>query len=345
MAIDPKINKITTQSIFAFIKELLSKWWLFLIVGALAGLAGVWYASNQKITYKSHLTFALDDGGNGVNGFMSIASQFGIDVGSGKDIFSGDNILQIMRSRRMIENALLSVDTFQNKPYTFIEYYFKITNRYKNPKSSDVHFPVGVQRGKLTYQQDSVLYHTYKNFSESNLTTDIPDRKYSIYAVSVVSPNEKFTKDFTDRIVQQTNNYYTEIRTKKAKETLEVLQQRVAQMKGNLNSSIGSKAQIQDININPAFSEAEVPIEKQQANIEVYGAAYTELFKNLELARFQYLNEIPLMQIIDEANYPMEKIKVGKLKTAIIWAFAAGLLLIFIFWIRRIVKYERIEHV
>jgi hypothetical protein len=155
-----------------------------------------------------------------------------------------------------------------------------------------------------------------------------------------LSPSEKFTKVFTDRIVAQTNNYYTEIRTKKAKETIQVLEQRVAKMKGNLNSSIGNKAEVQDVNINPAFSEGEVPIQKQQANIEVYGAAYTELFKNLELARFQYLNEIPLMQIIDAANYPMEKIKIGKLKTAIIWAFISCVLLIFIFWIKRIVNYS-----
>ncbi len=125
------------------------------------------------------------------------------------------------------------------------------------------------------------------------------------------------------RLLLKHNNYYTEISTKKAKETLQVLEQRVAKMKGNLNSSIGNKAEVQDVNINPAFSEAEVPIQKQQANIEVYGAAYGEMFKNLELARFQYLNEIPLMQIIDKANYPMEKIKAGKLKTAIIWSFVA----------------------
>jgi uncharacterized protein involved in exopolysaccharide biosynthesis len=342
MLTDLHIKKIPTESILAFIKDLLRKWWLFLIVGLLAGIAGIFYASSKKPIYRSHLSFALDDGAaNGMSGFMSIASQFGIDMGSGKDIFSGDNILQIMKSRRMIEGVLLSVDTFENRPSTLIDYYFKITDKYKTPKPTDIHFPAGQPRSSFTYKQDSVLYFVYRDFAENNLTADIPDRRYSIYEVSVISQNEKFTKVFTDKIVNQTNNYYTEIRTKKAKETLQVLEQRVAKMKSNLNSSIGNKAEVQDVNINPAFSEAEVPIQKQQANIEVYGTAYGEMFKNLELARFQYLNEIPLMQIIDAANYPMEKIKTGKLKTAVIWSFVACFLLIFIFWIRRIINFDK----
>ena len=120
----------------------------------------------------------------------------------------------------------------------------------------------------------------------------------------------------------------------KNKETLDILEGRVAAMKGNLNTSITKRATVQDVNINPAFAEAQVPVMKQQANIQTYGAAYGELFKNLELARFQYLNEIPLMQIIDEANYPMEKIKLGKLMTGILFA-VIGCVLFFMFVIFR----------
>ena len=159
------------------------------------------------------------------------------------------------------------------------------------------------------------------NFADKYIVAQRPDRKLSIYEVNVTSPDEKFTKDFTDRIVAETNNFYIEIRTKKSKQTLDILEDRVATMKGNLNSSITNKAAVQDVNVNPAFSAAQVPVLKQQTNIQVYGAAYGEMFKNLELARFQYLNEIPLMQIIDRADYPMEKIKFGKLKGAILFCF------------------------
>jgi hypothetical protein len=183
------------------------------------------------------------------------------------------------------------------------------------------------------------FFFTYQLFVKNNLDIDRPDKKLSIYEVNVITPFEKFTKIFTERIVAETNSFYVEMRTKKAKETLDILEKRVAEMKGNLNSSISQKAQIQDKNINPAFSAADVPIIKQQSNIQVFGAAYVEMFKNLELARFQYLNQIPLMQIIDHADYPLQKEKVGKLKTGLIWALVSALIIVFIFWVIRFINF------
>lgn len=329
-----------TRSLKGMIAFILRKLWLFIIVAIMAGVAGIIYASYQKPEYKSSLTFALDDGGSGGGGigsFINLASQFGLNIGSGKDIFAGDNILEIMKSRRMVERVLLSVDTFNNKPYTLVEYYLEITGKRKsNTKINDIHFPVGQTKSSFTYRQDSLLYKIYQEFSDKYIAAQRPDRKLSLYEVNVTSVDEKFTKDFTDRIVAETNNFYVEIRTKKAKETLDILEQRVTSMKGNLNSSITNKATVQDVNINPAFSEAQVPVQKQQANIQVYGTAYGEMFKNLELARFQYLNEIPLMQIIDNADYPMQKITMGKLKTGILFAVFIDLMLLLVLWIKRI---------
>lgn len=321
-----------------FLKSLVKKWWLFAIIAIMAAAAGYFYAAHKKIQYKSKLTFALDEGGSGVGGFLNFASQLGISIGDGKDIFEGDNITAILKSRRMLQNVLLSVDTFENKPIKMIEYYlYNIKDQNVQSKKSQIHFPVTLSDSLLSYEQDSVLYQTYLDFTKL-INAERPDRKLSIYEVNVTTPNEKFTKDFTQRLVNYTNDFYIEIRTRKAKQTLQVLQQRVSDMKGNLDKSITSKATVQDINLNPAFSEAQIPVQKQQANIQVYGAAYGEMYKNLEVARFQYLNDIPLLQIIDNVNYPMEKIRTGKLKTAVLWAFAGCILLVAIFWIRRILQ-------
>jgi len=326
-----------------FLGLVVKKWWVFLIIGALSGIGGIIYASMQKLTYKSRLTFALDEGeGGGISGALGLAAQFGLSIESGKDIFAGDNIIEIMKSRRMVEKALLSVDTFQNKPYTFIEYYL---TQQKKPESKQIaiHFPVGQSRSSFTYAQDSLLYECYNSFVKSYIFADKPDRKYNIYEVNVINPNEKFTKDFTDSLVAATNNFYIQISTKKAKRTLDILEQRVADMKGKANSSINNKADIQDVNLNPAFSSAQVPILKEQANIQVYGGAYAEMFKNLEIARYQYLKQIPLIQIIDAANYPMQKIKMGKLKTAIIFSLIAVFLTALTVWLNALFKLQANE--
>lgn len=316
----------TPQVLYTFnngAKYILKRWWIFAIAGLLGGIAGLIYQSTQKVEYKSHLVFALDDeGGNGNSlSLMNLASQFGFSPGGSNNIFSNDNILEIIKSRRVIERTLLSVDTFKTKPYVFIEYYLEISGKRKSePRLKNIHFPVGQMRSSFTYQQDSLLYQTYLQFYNKHIVAKRPDLKLSLYEVDILSPDEKFTKDFTDKIVEETNDYYLEIRTAKSKKTLNTLEARMASMKGNLNSSLSEEANSKDVNINPAFSMSQVPAQKQEVNIQVYGKAYSEMFKNMELARFAYLNELPLMQVVDPANYPMEKIQFGKWNYFILFA-------------------------
>lgn len=323
---------------FQFIKLCFKKWWLFAIVGFIAGIAGIYYAYLQKPLYESKLTFSLDAGsGEGsLSSAMNLAAQFGLGFGSGQNMFDGDNILEIMKSRRMVESVLLSVDTFNNKPTTLIDYYLEISGLKKSMSKTEayknVQYPPGSVRNTLSYLQDSVLYNVYQGFTKEYLIAARPDKKLSIYEVRVVSLDEKFSKIFTDKIVETTSLYYTEITSKKDKETLEILEQRVVSLKGNVGSSIETRASSQDANINPAFAAAQSPLLKEQYNMQAYGEAYKEMFKTLEMARYQYLKKIPLLQVIDHADYPMKRVKPGKLKTGILFSIFSVLLTMLYLW-------------
>lgn len=325
------------ESFALFIQLLLKKWWLFVIIGAAAGITGYFKAKSQKVEYESNLTFVIDEesSGGGISGAINLAAQLGLNIGGSSDIFSGDNILEIIKSRRLVEKVLLSIDTFENKPTSFIEFYIQNTG---NQKNKNIHFANGQTRNTFSYAQDSLLYDTYLDFVTTKIEADRPDKRLNIFAIKVKSFNEQFSKIFTDKLIHAADSFYIEICSKKTKETLEILEQRVAQMKGNLSSSISNRAASEDANLNPVFAEAQVPVQKQQVNIQVYGVAYSEMFKNLELARFQYLKKIPLVQIIDAADYPMKKIKSSKLKTALLFAFGAVFMVAFFMWLIRIYK-------
>lgn len=327
-----------------FVQLLFSKWKLFLVVGILAGAAGFFYAYTQKPAFESRLTFALDAGSNdgGLSGAMNLAAQFGLGIGSGQSMFDGDNILQIIKSRRIIEDVLLSSDTFNGKQYTLMEFYLEMTNKRallnKNATLKDIHFPAGVKKTDFSYQQDSLLNGAFLEISTGYISAERPDKKLSIYEVKIISPNEKFTKDFTDRLVAATGNFYTEITSKKDRETLEILEKRVSALKGNVSASIDTKASSQDANVNPAFTAAQSPVLKEQYNMQAYGEAYKEMFKTLEMARYQYLKKIPLVQIIDNADYPMAKIKKSKIKTAVLFSAAGVFILMLLIWISSLLK-------
>ncbi len=336
-------NSIATQFWMDFLKLCLRKWWQFAIIGLGAAIAGYFYADSQKPQFESRLTFAIDAGTNdGISGALNLAAQFGFGMSSGQSIFDGDNIVEIMKSRHMLEDVFLSVDTFNGKPFTLVEYYLEISGIRKvfntKPHLKDVHFPVGSKKETFSYLQDSVLNNVQLGFSDEFISVGRPDKKLSIYELRVKSLNEKFTKDFTDRLLESTAGFYTEITSKKDRETLEILEQRVISLKGNVSSSIDVKASNQDANINPAFAAAQSPLLKEQFNVQAYGEAYKEMFKTLEMARYQYLKKIPLMQIIDKADYPMKRTKVGRLKTGLLFSIFAVLVALLVVWVYIIFK-------
>ena len=324
---------------FSYFTIILKKWWLFLVVGLISAIAGIYYASIQKPQFESRLTFSLDAGSNlsSLSGAMNLAAQFGFGMGTGQNMFDGDNILEILKCRRIVEKVFLCIDTFNGKPTTLIEFYLKesgLKSALNNKKElKNISFPIGVTKEKLTYLQDSILYLAFTGFAKEELIVARPDKKLSIFEVRIISTNEKFAKIFTDRLVEETSFFYTEITSKKDRETLEILEQRVASLKNNVSQSIESKASTQDANVNPAFAQAQSPLLKQQYNMQAYGEAYKEMFKTLELARYQYLKKIPLLQIIDFADYPMKRTKQSKLKTALVFSVFTCLALLFILFV------------
>ncbi len=317
-----------------WLKFLQRKWIYILLFFVLGAIAGILYAKKQSLQYESFLTFSLDEASKSSGGGLSsFVAQFGIGTAE-NDLFSGDNIIEVIKSRTILERVLLSTDRYNNKEISLIDYF----NALQSKKTS-ILFPIGFNRENATVEQDSLLYKVYTDILKYNLMATRPDKRLNIYVIKFRSSDEKFTKIFTDKILSETIKFYTELKTKKSESTLQLLEQRVAAIKGNANESISQKANIQDANVNPAFSAAQIPLQKQQLNIQVYGAAYVELYKNLELARFQFLQDIPLLQVINNTNYPMIRIKPSLLKMGMAGAAIIALLALFFFslyyWVKK----------
>jgi hypothetical protein len=128
-------------------------------------------------------------------------------------------------------------------------------------------------------------------------------------------------------LIEVAGEYYIEITTKKEKETVEVLEQSIDSITKKVSSGLSSRAVIKDANFNPVYAQAQVVPQLQQYNITSYSEAYKEIYKNLELARYQYIQKIPLVQIIDQADFPMNRIKKSKLKYALFFSIISVLIL------------------
>jgi hypothetical protein len=248
--------------------------------------------------------------------------------------------MTILTSRRIIEEVFLKTDTIEGKVATMADWFmtYNKLDYAKFEKIGPISFPVNADRSKFSYHQDSILYTFYENAIKKNLRVKRPDKRLNLYEITYVSPNERFSKVFTEKLIDAATTFYIELKSKRARETLDILTSRAEAMRGGVISAIQKQASIKDANVNPAFSGNMANVQQQQVDATAYGKAYEELFKTLELARYQYLKNIPLLQIIDAPNYPMKKIKNGRMKSAVLSSIICCLILSLILIFKRLLK-------
>lgn len=315
----------------------LSKWAILLVAGAIGGAAGFFYAYVQKPVYTASLSFALEDdkGSGGLGGALGLASQFGFDLGgSGGGAFAGDNLLQFMVSRTMVEKSLLTTVNIKGKEQTLAEYFIdfnKLRESWEGKAGlENLHFLPNADRTKFNIQQDSVLGEIHKSLTSSALTVDKIDKKLSLIVVKVKSENELFAKYFTEVLTKEVSDFYRETKTKKSAANVAILQKQADSVRLELNSAIYGVASSIDNNPNPNPSRQalRVPSQKRQVDVQANTAILQELIKNLELSRVALRKETPLIQIIDRPILPLKKDRVSKRNSLLTGGFLSGFIVL-----------------
>jgi uncharacterized protein involved in exopolysaccharide biosynthesis len=317
---------------------LLSKWIVLVTVGIIGGAIGVGYAFMQKPIYTASLSFALEDeksGGGGLSGALGLASSLGIDLGtSAGGAFSGSNLIELLKSRNIVEKALLNPITFNGKTQSLAQHFIEFNklnkNWFKTSLLKDIVFTTDADRSKFTLQQDSILGKIYETIAGPNglLSVVQKDKKISIINIEVKSTNELFSKAFTESIAQEVSSYYIEIKSKKARQNMEILQHQTDSIRAELNGAITGVAAAADntFGLNPAMMVRKTPGTRRQVDVQANTAILTQLVTNLEMAKVSLRKETPLIQVIDKPILPLKKEKVGKLKSLILGGFLAGFL-------------------
>ncbi|RZK43792.1 MAG: lipopolysaccharide biosynthesis protein [Pedobacter sp.] len=299
-----------------------TKKWKLLVVSAFLGLAvGLAYAFLKPAIYVADYSFALEDekGGSGMGAYAAIAGQFGIDLGGGGGgAFAGDNLLELMKSRKMVEETLLSEVNVEGKTTTLAQLYIDF-NKFNEDWATADRFPAATPRSKLNLQQDSLLRVFYKELMEKNLYVDKINKKLSIITVRVSTKNELFSKFFAEHLVKNVSDFYIATKTEKSAQNLAILQHQTDSVKSELNSAISGVATSTDFNPNANLARQilRVPAQRRQVDVQANTAILTELVKNLELSKITLRKETPLIQVIDTPTLPLEKARPHKGKSAI----------------------------
>lgn len=297
-----------------------TQWVKLLLMGLLGGLGGFFYAKYQKPEYTAKLTFALAEGGDKVGGLGSIASQFGVDLGgSSGGAFSGDNLLELMKSRLLIEKTLLTAVDSNGKQKLLINQYSDF-HKPKKPKSRKPTDPVAVtfkedqvDQERFSLAQDSFLGKVCADLAKDHLTVSKVDKKLAIVSVTFKGKDEWFAKHFTQVLTQNVTEFYVETKTRQMRKNVTMMEHKVDSVKQALGRAMYGVASEVDGNQFLVRGVAKVPQAKKQLEIQVLSTMYGELLKNLELSRALMAKEQPLIQLIDQPRFPLEKKKTSKI--------------------------------
>jgi uncharacterized protein involved in exopolysaccharide biosynthesis len=325
---------------------LLSKWKIIVIAGFIGACLGLGYSFTKKPVYTASLSFALeDDGSGGGGGLGSLASSFGFDVGgSGGGAFSGSNLTELFKSRKIVEETLLTPVVFESKKISLVEMFIQNNewrDKWENkPKLKNLTFLPNADRKKFTREQDSILGVVYENLSKTGLTVAQKDKKIDITTIEVNSTNELFSKYFTEALANEVSDFYITTKSKKARMNMAILQRQTDSIRGQLNGAITGVAVANDntFGLNPAMNVRRAPSARRQVDVQANTAILTELIKQTEMAKVALRKDTPLIQIIDKPILPLKKKKFGKLKGLILGGFLVGFLTVLILVFKRILK-------
>jgi uncharacterized protein involved in exopolysaccharide biosynthesis len=324
------------QKIQEWIAYLKTQWKLIIGIAALGGIIGFVYASFQKPNYLATTTFVLEEdkgGGGGLGGAMGLASSFGFDLGGGGGgLFTSSNIIELMKSRLVVEKTLLNPVQVAGKEISLADYYIQVNELKegwaKKPALANINFPINVDRTKFSLEQDSILNGISSGLTKNNLTIAQKDKKVSIISLTVKTESELFSKLFCEQLLKETSDFYIETKSKKSRLNVDLLQHQADSIRSELNGAITGVAAASDnvYNLNPAYNVKKTPSTRRQVDVQANTAILTQLVAQLEMSKVSLRKETPLVQLIDRPILPLEKDKVGRLKSLVIGGFLGGFL-------------------
>ncbi|QJD97551.1 lipopolysaccharide biosynthesis protein [Mucilaginibacter robiniae] len=319
-----------------------ARWKLIALITIVGIVLGVTYATFKKPVYTADCNFVLDIGDNKAGGggaYSGVASLMGLDVSASSGLFEGDNIIELYKSRLMIEKTLLTPAVFAGKKDLLVNRYIKINNLRSawaktNPKIKNIDF--SITPTQFTLAHDSVLAGIVGDINGSYLTIARPDVKLNIVKVSVKSKDQYFAKEFADKVVANVNSFYVQTKTQRSLDNINILRKQVDSLRRMLTSSMSNVASAGDANPNPnpSLQSLRLPSQRKQVDVQSTQSLYLEAVNNLELAKIGLRKERPIIQVIDGPIYPLPSTSVGKIKGGVIGG-VLGLFLITLIMIVR----------
>jgi len=324
----------------------LQQWWAYLwkrkfwivAIALLGSIGGYLKVKTADPVYSATLTFSLEQGGSGGSNLAGLASQFGFSMGGGESggMFSGENLLTLMTSRRMVEDVLLTPVLIEGDSILLVNQYVRSWPELKEAWDSAGLYPIDA-KSCCNNAQDSAMGVIYSMVSEKALAVSKQDEALSFVTISFSGHDQAFAGAFVEQLTAQATEFYVESKTTNTRANMEKLERRVDSVTTELESAMVSAANSMDANQFTVQSASKVSSAQKQMKVTMLTTLYGELVKNLELSKTIAAREEPLITIIDRPHYPL-RVRESGLKGALFGGVIGGFLTVLFFAGREFIR-------
>ncbi|MBK9292047.1 MAG: hypothetical protein IPM52_10545 [Bacteroidetes bacterium] len=301
---------------------LLKHWWkigLALLAGLFAGYLAGHFLLKPK--YRAVYIIAAEE--EQTPGIERLAAQIGLDMGLSNPggVFRGESLVHLFLTRSMLERALLTPIEHNGVSTTPAALFFAGTSHAGKEVFKEVKF-VPNQRD-VDPLADSALYLTQKYLREKVLSVDKPDKKMGFIYVRVTHRDPLLAATFSKLLINTVKDFYIESVTVKARNNVEVLRNEADSVQKLLLGNLVASATATDLNINPLWERMRIEQNRSVINLQVTIALYAELMKNLKLAEIALRKQTPLIQVIEEPRFPLERAGLKPWQLALLAGFVS----------------------
>ena len=305
--------KILILTIADYLKEILRRWYLYIVVGLLLG--AFFYKQYKSVPINFVASGSLMTGGNsggGLSGILQFAGQLGIGK---SQAVSSEMLVELLSTETIIFKTLLEKVEMNGRKDFLVNHYLDF---YPLDQQSTVE---GV--ANFRFSSDSVDFNGIEETSETILLKDIRNTiireqssastsKNGIVRINFLSESEPLAKWFVDKSMRVLKTYYVEQTINREEENLNILAGRLDSVQLAMESAdyaLESWYKTNQTNLRTGTVSPKEYMKKMklERTATIASTTYTEVLKSREIAQMNYEAQMPMIQIIDFPLFPLSK--------------------------------------
>lgn len=272
---------------------------IFVIPIILMGLYGYYRGTLVKPTYTAKITFLLSEerpmlpGTGGGRDFSDLLQTTNKSFGNPRKLTA------YAFTEKVGSKMLFKKYVFRGREDFLINHYLRLILGYKQGYFNDF-----TTVNDMSIPDYLVFKKVLKGIKEM---VKIDYNESEIYSITITTEDEEFSKLLCESFYDNLIDYYIERATRKAKITVDFLEEKLAYVKAQLENSEFNLADYKDRANNLVTFKADLNETRYIRNKGLLESLYSMTATALESSKSNLQSIMPLFQTIDEPHLPLQK--------------------------------------